>query len=224
LGVTSNELIAETARNLRVEKEKLDKQITKFKEDMSKLVADNPEQLRAQMLDVTAKNLENERVVAEIQGKLANLIHELGIEKGKLSKCEDELGDARSLLGHAEHEIDSYKEALSESNERCKSLEKQISSMPAHGRSSSNEPGMIELNDTVSKLLDRLQQLMHEAGGNSVDQKMKDITMLINGVLKDVKGEGTKIEFVKLFVRHLHLSDASTQRLCKDLEELGKAV
>ena len=211
-------------RNLRIEKDKLAGQITTFKVDMAKIEANNPEQLKAQLLGATAQNLENERVVAEIQSKLTNLKYELGIERGKLGACEDELTNARSLLGHAERELDSYKEALLQSKDKCTSLENQISSTIGHARSSSNEPGTIELNDTVSKLLDRLQQLMHEAGGNSVDQKMKDITMLINGVLRNVKGEDTKIEFMKLFVRHLRLSDVSMQRLCKDLKELGESV
>ncbi len=225
-GIVSNEMIAESVKNLRTEKNQLQGVIDQFKAEMAKLQND-PTQLGAQVAKLTSTNLDLEKQVATNSTEISNLKGELGTANGKFQKCEDELIQCQSKLGAAEHNVDSYNKRYQDDQKIILDLETRnaalVASKTSTGRrappmSFSSDP-VTELDDVVSSLLRDFRLLSRPAGGASTNEKVQGIAEVINKVLDTISNQNVKVEACRMIVKRLHLTVGGRAALSLDIAE-----
>jgi chromosome segregation ATPase len=224
-GAASNEMIAESVRNLRTEKEQLEAVIDKFKDDMSKLTND-PSQLGTEVANLKSANLDLEKTVTT--SSISNLKGELGTANSKFQKCEHELIQCQSKLGVAERDMDSYKTRFQDDEVKIVDLEKRNASLVASQTSTRRsaptgssflEPSPTELDDVVSRLLQEFRLLARPAGGTSTNEKAQQIADAINKVLDTIPHQNVKVEACRMIVNRIHLTLGGRAALALDITE-----
>jgi chromosome segregation ATPase len=190
-GAVSNEMITDSVRNLRTEKDQLQGVIDKFKVDMAKLTND-PSQLGAELVKLKSANLDLEKTIATNSTEISNLKGELGTANDKFQKCEHELIQCQAKLSAAEHDVDSCKTRYKDDQQKIVDLETKntalVAAQTSTGRRAppmplSSDPSPSELDDVVSSLLREFQLLARPAGGTSTNEKAQQIAEAINRVL-----------------------------------------
>ncbi len=226
-GAASNEMIADSVRNLRIEKDQLEGVIDKFKADMAKLPND-PSQLGAEVSKLKSTNLDLEKTIATSSTEISNLKGELVTSNSKFQKCEHELIQCQSKLGAAEHNVDSYNTRYQDDQHKITDLERRnaalLASQTSTGRrapsgSSTFVPSPTELDDVVSSLLRQFRLLARPAGGTSTNEKAQGIAAVINKVLDTISNQNVKVEACRMIVRRLNLTLGGRAELSLDIAE-----
>lgn len=127
----------------------------------------------------------------------------------------------QSELGNAQHELDGCKRRLSEEQKKYGLLQEQCkllqSAQPSSGNTGSmarhsDTSAVAELDDNLSRLLRRLQELKHGPGETSIDMKAQRIAEVIKETLDGFGSDNAKLEVFKSIVRHLGLSTGSSSK------------
>ncbi len=129
----------------------------------------------------------------------------------------------------AQRELDVHKADLEDSRKQliasistntklCDRIKELLAKPPSSGPlgpMASTSESVAELDDTVSRLLTRLQELHRRPGNVSMDEKAQRIALVINRTLDEVGSAAAKAKISTLIVRH-----ASTRSSAAEMDRL----
>jgi len=191
--------------------------------------------LKASIADFTASSVASEldtikqaklnveTVLAGVQTELSTCKSELSTCKDNLHKCEQELRLIKPKLELYETNLNRERESYARLHDAHEILKgERTSSVPSSGSRTTT----YELNERVSRLLDKLLRLAPSLSSDEidVDTKVRKIADAILSTFNRGDQERAKTEVLKMLIQHFNLSDRSrhslTERISRDLHAL----
>jgi chromosome segregation ATPase len=218
----------ETKYELQADKlENMKNKATEWRAAVDSLHTENAN-LKASIADFTASSdaseldtikqakLNAETELAGVQSQLSTCKTELSTCKDNLHKCEQELTLIKPELERYKKNLNSERESYARLHDAHEILKgERTSSAPSIGSRTTTS----ELNERVSRLLDKLLRLAPSLNSDEidVDTKVRKIVDAIMSTFNRGDQERAKIEVLKMLIQHLNLSDRSRQSLTESI-------